>query len=94
MEKKELTEEESLKLGFEIENELKSLFESGIISIGFMDLKGKAPLTYEELYELVADAYHDEDKSPSGIKTSHYSIIQDGTVGETEEENFKISKND
>lgn len=94
MEKKELTQEESLKLGFDIENELKALSESGVVSIGLSALQDKAPLTYEELYDLVADAIENEDTAPSGIKTSHYSIIQDGTIGETEEENFKISKND
>lgn len=67
-------------IGFEIEAELKSLYDSGVRTISQSDLKSKAPKTYSQVFE----NYSDEEDN--GVETSNYSAI------ETEQNEYTIEK--
>lgn len=76
---KEQTPEE--KLGYEIDAELKKMFESGKKEWNSEEVKSTAKKTYGVIF----DTY--EEGEQNGIKTSNYSLIEKG------EQVFLISKN-
>lgn len=76
---KEQTPEE--KLGYEIDAELKKMFESGKKEWSIEEVKSSAKKTYNVLF----DTYEEGDEN--GIKTTNYSLLEQG------EQTFVISKN-
>jgi hypothetical protein len=67
-------------LGFEIEAELKSLYDSGVRTISESDLKTKAPKTYSQVFENYSE------QEDNGVETTNYSAI------ETEQNEYTIEK--
>jgi hypothetical protein len=76
---KQLTEGE--KMGYEIDAELKKMFDSGKKEWTIEEVKSAAKKTYNILF----DTY--EEDAENGIKTSSYSLL------EKEKQKFVISKN-
>jgi len=76
---KQMTEEE--KVGYEIDAELKKMFESGKKEWSIEEVKSAAKKTYNVLF----DTYEEGDEN--GIKTTNYSLLEQG------EQTFVISKN-
>lgn len=76
---KQLTEDE--KKGYEIDAELKKMFDSGKKEWSIDEVKSAAKKTYNILF----DTY--EEDGENGIKTSNYSLLETG------EQTFVISKN-
>ena len=67
-------------LGFQVEKELKELFESKQLNLTIDELKSKAPKSYNVIFE------NYNDKEDNGVQTSHYRAI------ETTKNNYRIDK--
>lgn len=84
---KNLTEQE---LGLKIDEELKALSESGIKEITLDDLKTKAPISYDIIFDAT------EEDEPNGIETTNFSLLESCKMievdGEEEEECVFILK--
>ena len=63
------------KLAFEIETEIKTIFDSGIKSMEIETIKLKAP----KCYSLLFDTYDPE--SDNGINTTYYSLLENKNEG-------------
>jgi hypothetical protein len=69
------------KVGYEVDAELKKMFDSGKKEWSIDEVKSAAKKTYNILF----DTY--EEDAENGIKTSNYSLLETG------EQTFVISKN-
>lgn len=80
----ELTDEQ--KLGFAIELELETLFNTGKKEFTIEDIEPLAPKTYDLLYDVC-----EEEDTENGVETSKFKLIED-TTSEGENITFKITK--
>jgi hypothetical protein len=56
--------------GMQVEAEIKNLYDNGVKIIDIEELKGKAPLCYDILF----DTYDPDEEN--GVETSNYSLIE------------------
>lgn len=72
--------QEQKPIGYQVEEELKSLYEQKKFNITIDELKSKAPKSYNIIFE-----NYEKDKD-NGIETSFYRLL------ETTTNNFKLDK--